>query len=368
MNEEKLSLLKLALAADIGSTRLFTLLGTFGKARNVLNASKGELIHLGGVSEKTAESIIIIKDSGKAEKELVTAENNNIDVVLFNDENYPEPLKNYPDMPIVLYIKGAILEKDYTSLSIVGSRQATNYGKSVTADFAGYFIRKGITVVSGLARGIDTEAHKAAIQNKGRTIAVLGNGLLVNYPPENMILQAKIPENGAVISEYPLTKQPDKSSFPRRNRIISAFSKATLIVEAALQSGALITAKCSAEYGKDVFVVPGSIYSDFSKGTNMLIREGAMLALSPEDMVNQAPYFDIPEEEQKAQQPELLDFLNENEVAVLNLISEHDEGIHSDEIALKLNIDISHIAAIILKLEINDLIRSMPGQLYVRVR
>lgn len=368
MNEENIAILKLFLATDIGSVRFLKLLETFGKAKNVLDATKEDLLNIAGIGDKIADSIISMKESGKAEKELISAKNNNINIILYSDKEYPEPLKNHPDMPIVLYVKGTITEKDYVSLAVVGSRKSTNYGKSVATEFSGYFARKGITIVSGLARGIDTDAHIAAIQNKGRTIAVLGNGLLVNYPPENMILQAKIPENGAVISEYPLTKPPDKGSFPRRNRIIAAFTKATLVVEAALQSGALITARNSAEYGKDVFVVPGSIYSECSKGTNMLIKEGAAIVVSPEDMASQTPYFDIKEEQPQKKQSDALYFLNEDELSILNLISATDEGIHPDEIAQKLNIDVSHIAAIILKLEINELIKSMPGQLYVRVR
>lgn len=369
MNEENLSILKLFLAANIGTSRLFNLLEKFGKAENVLKAAKEDLVNVACISEKTADAIISIKDSGVAEKELTLAKNNNINLIVFNEENYPEPLKNYADMPIILYVKGDILDRDYISLSIVGSRKCTNYGKAVTADFAGVFARKGFTIVSGLARGIDTEAHIAALQNKGRTIAVLGNGLLVNYPPENRILQAKIPENGAVISEFPLNKQPDKSSFPRRNRIIAAFSKATLVVEAALPSGALTTARFCAEYGKDVFAVPGSIYSDSSKGTNMLIKEGAIPAFGPDDMIKQTSYFKVPEE-QKAEQAEFTDILNlnEDEKNVFDLISKSDEGLHADEIAHALNIEISNIAAIILKLEINGLIKTMPGQLYIKVR
>ncbi|MDR1195211.1 MAG: DNA-processing protein DprA [Endomicrobium sp.] len=368
MNEENISILKLFLAADIGTVRLFKLLEKFGKAENVFKAKRSDLINVAGIGEKTADAIIDIKDSGKAEKELTIAKNNNISLTMFTEENYPEPLKDYPDMPLILYVKGNITDKDYASLSIVGSRKATNYGKSVTDEFAGYFARKGITIVSGLARGIDTQSHIAAIQNKGRTIAVLGNGLMVNYPPENMILQAKIPENGAVISECPLTKQPDKSSFPRRNRIIAAFSRATLVVEASLQSGSLITARYCAEYGKDVFAVPGSIYSEFSAGSNMLIKEGASVVLNVKDMADQTPYFNILEEERSERQQEFSNLLNKSEQTVLDLISKNDEGLHADEIAQQLNIEISAIAAIILKLEINGLIKPMPGRLYVRAR
>jgi DNA protecting protein DprA len=370
MNEENLSILKLVLAADIGPTRMHRLLLAFGSARNVFEASKAELLTVEGISDKIAEAIILIKDSDKAEKELTLAKNNGIELIFFNEAKYPKILKDYDDMPIILYVKGTFIEQDLNSISIVGSRKATNYGKTATSEFSGYFAKRGVTIVSGLARGIDTEAHIAAIQSKGRTIAVLGNGLLVNYPPENTILQVKIPENGAVISEYPLTKAPDKSSFPRRNRIIAAFSKATLVIEAEQQSGALITARCAAEYGKDVFAVPGSIHSDFSKGTNRLIKDGAIPALSPEDMASQMPY--LPEETKveteisQSESPEST--LDETENAVLDFISKNDEGVHADLIAQELNIDISQVAIIILKLEVSGLIRTMPGQIYVRVR
>lgn len=367
MNEENLSIFKLFLASNSGSLRISRLLEKFGKAENVFKASAGDLMNISGIGAKTAEAIVKIKDSGEAERELALARKNEIGLVMFNEENYPQPLKNYLDMPAVLYVKGNISAKDYSSLSIVGSRKCTNYGKAAAADFAGFFARREITVVSGLARGIDTEAHKAAIQNKGRTIAVLGNGLLVNYPPENRRLQSEIPDNGAVISEYRLTKFPDKSTFPRRNRIISALSQATLVIEAAQKSGALITARYSVEFGKDVFVLPGNIYSQASKGSNMLIKEGAAIALSPEDMSDQTPYFAIKRAGRKTKKRRQ-DALDEAEKRVLELISDSPEGLYADEMAEKLNIEISSIAAIILRLEINGLIRPMPGQLYIRAR
>ncbi|MCL2335527.1 MAG: DNA-processing protein DprA, partial [Endomicrobia bacterium] len=275
MNEENLSLLKLFLSDDLGPVRCFRLLSVFKSAKAVLAAKKSDLTAVEGISEKTADNIKNALESDKAEKELELAAANKVDILLFNDDRYPDSLRDFGDRPPVLYVKGTLKERDAASISIVGSRQATNYGKSVTAEFAGWFAQRGITIVSGLARGVDTEAHVTALKEKGRTIAVLGNGVLVTYPPENTVLQTKIPESGALVSEFPLLRQPDKTTFPRRNRIIAMLSKATLVTEASQSSGALITAKMCAEYGKDVFAVPGSIYSIFSKGANSLIKQGA---------------------------------------------------------------------------------------------
>lgn len=366
MNEERLSVFKLFLASDIGIKRFSKLIDRFGSAGEVLRASGKSILEIDGFGEKTAKEIENINKSGKAEKEIELAGKNNIRIVLFSDPQYPQELKNYSDMPLVLYIKGEIPENDGKSLAIVGARKATLYGKTVTGEFASYFAKRGITIISGLARGIDTEAHMAALDNKGRTVAVLGNGLLVNYPPENRKLQEKIPESGAVISEFPLLMQPDKSSFPRRNRIVAALSKAVLVTEASEKSGAMITARIAAEYGKDVFAVPGSIYSGLSKGTNRLIQDGAYPALKPEDIYGFAPLESDGGLFPAALQADIK--LEKTEKDVLKLIGSCDEGANFDTIANRLSIDISDLSAIMLKLEISGLVKTMPGQIYIRVR
>ncbi len=363
MNEENLSLFKLFLASDIGTVRLANLLECFGSAQNVLRASKTDLKTIIGIGDKIAQEIIDISTSFKAEKELEEAARNNITILLYNDAAYPAPLKDFDDKPVALYIKGSIKDIDFSSISVVGSRRVTNYGKSVTAEFSTYFAKRGVTIVSGLARGVDTQAHVSALESGGRTIAVLGNGLLVNYPPENRNLQNKIPENGAIISEFPLNRQPDRGTFPRRNRIIAAFSKATLVTEAAKGSGAVITAKFCADYGKDVFAVPGSIYSEYSRGSNELLKEGVFPATSPQEMAQQLDWL-VPKNVYN--QPDTI--LSTMEKSVLALIEKNDDGVHADTISQELNIDISDIAAILLKLEINKLIRNTPGQFYTKIR
>jgi DNA processing protein len=362
MNEKEFSLFKLILSGDIGSVRFFRLLEKFGDAGSVLKAEKKDLMSVEGIGAILSEAIVNTSVSEKAEKELELAKKNNISVVLYTDSNYPKPLRELPGKPLVLYIKGTILEKDFESISIVGSRKISNYGKIVTSDFASYFAKKGITIVSGLARGVDTLAHITALENKSRTIAVLGNGLLVNYPPENKKLQEVISQNGAVISEFPLKQPPEKGTFPRRNRIIAGLPKATLLTEAGIGSGATITARFCAEYGKDVFAVPGSIYSNVSKGTNDLIQNGACMALSPQNMAQQLGW--LTKNELKKQIG--LGCLDKIETAILNLIENDSDGLPTDLIAEKLNLDISETSAALLKLEITGLIKNTPGQIYIR--
>jgi DNA processing protein len=362
MNEKWLSLFKLILSGDLGSVRVFRLLEKFGDAESVLKAGKKDLMSVEGIGAIVSGAIVNSSVSGKAEKELELAKKNNISIVLYTDTNYPESLRELPGKPLVLYIKGSILEKDFDSISIIGSRKISNYGKTVTLEFASYFAKKGVTIVSGLARGVDTLAHITALENKSRTIAVLGNGLLVNYPPENKKLREVIAQNGTVISEFPLKQQPDKGTFPRRNRIIAGLSKATLITEAGIGSGATITARFCAEYGKDVFAVPGSIYSKVSKGTNDLIQNGAYIALSPQNMVQQLGWLTKNELNKQIG----LRCLNKIETAVLSLIENDSDGLPTDLIAEKLNLDISETSTALLKLEITGLIKNTPGQIYIR--
>ncbi|MDR2436673.1 MAG: DNA-processing protein DprA [Endomicrobium sp.] len=268
MNEKELSLFKLILSADIGSIRFFKLLDEFGNAQSILKAREKDLMSVEGIGTSVSEAIINSSISRKAETELELAQKSNISTVLYTDVNYPKPLRDLPGKPLVLYIKGT----DFDSISIVGSRNISNYGKTVTSEFASYFSKKGITIVSGLARGVDTLAHITALENESRTIAILGNGLLVNYPTENRKLQEIIPQNGAIISEFPLKQMPGKGTFPRRNRIIAGLSKVMLLTEAGIGSGATITARFCAEYGKDVFAVPGSIYQMYQKAQMTLYK------------------------------------------------------------------------------------------------
>lgn len=229
----------------------------------------------GIVFEATANTICNGRKTIDPKHEIRLAKENEINIITINDGEYPEGLKLISDPPIVLYIKGKISKNDRLSIAIVGSRNASSYGRNVCSIFAKDLSKLGITIVSGMARGIDTIAHKACLEAGGRTIAVLGSGLLQVYPPENRPLYEEIAQNGAVISEFPLNMEPLANNFPRRNRIIAGFSLGCVVVEAKERSGALITARCAMEYGREVFAVPGEIMKETSKGTNKLIKEGA---------------------------------------------------------------------------------------------
>ncbi|MDR1418654.1 MAG: DNA-processing protein DprA [Endomicrobium sp.] len=360
MNERDLSLFKLIFNTDISTAKLFKLLKKFGDIDTIAKLNKKDLMSINGIGNFLAEKIITSLNSDKTLKEFELAEKNNIKIILYNSNLYPKPLENLPDKPLVLYIKGNIRESDYNSISIVGSRKISNYGKTVTSDFASYFANLGVTIISGLARGVDALAHSCAIKNNSRTIAVLGNGLLINYPPENKTLQEEIAQNGAIISEFPLTQKPDKSTFPRRNRIVAGLSKATLVTEASLNSGALITARICADYGRDVFAVPGNIYSEVSKGTNELIQNGAGAALTPQYLANILGFTlkNNKDTEKK---------LKGLELEVLNLIEDSENGIPLDLIVNKLNTNILETSCILLKLELTGFIKTAPGQIYFRI-
>ena len=363
MKKDNLATFKLSITQDIGYIRFFNLIKAFGSAQDVFLAGIKDLINVEGIGEKTAKAIISMGKSDLAYEEIEKAKAHKINIVLYDDDRYPASLRDCADKPLVLYIKGSLGPKDDECISIVGSRNMTSYGKSLTAEFAGYFARMGITIVSGLARGVDTQSHIAALENNTRTIAVLGNGLLVNYPPENASLQAKIAQKGAIISEYPLDMAPNKSTFPRRNRIISGLSKAVLITEAAINSGALISARYAAEYGRDVFAVPGNIYSRMSEGSNFLIQNGAYPVLSPKDMHKHMSFagFKNAPSPQERKKPKLSDI----ERKILSIIESSQTGITLDMIVYKMKCDIADISPIILNLELNDLIESLPGQAFM---
>lgn len=243
-----------------------------GKIKGLFSVSCSRLSEI--VGENIASTICNERGKIDPKREIKLAKENGIDIITIDDDEYPESLKLISDPPIVLYIKGEISKNDNLSIAIVGSRNASSYGRNVCSIFAKGLAKLGFTIVSGLARGIDTIAHRSCLEVGGRTIAVLGSGLLQVYPPENKPLYEEIAQNGAVISEFPLNTEPMADNFPRRNRIIAGLSLGCVVVEAKERSGALITARLAMEYGKEVFAVPGEIMKETSKGTNKLIKEG----------------------------------------------------------------------------------------------
>jgi DNA processing protein len=359
------ALVALNMVADIGTIRLNKLLGYFGKPENIFKAPQEKLVRIYGIGEKTAGKIASFREQD-LDREFALAKKQGLKIITQDDESYPENLKNIPDPPIVLYIKGELEKEDKFSIAIVGSRRASFYGLSLAEKFAFELSARGFTVVSGMARGIDTSAHKGALKEAGRTIAVMGSGFNQIYPQENKKLSEKISQNGAVISELPLDAEPLPQNFPRRNRVISGLSLGVLVVEAAQNSGALITADFALEQGREVFALPGKVDSRTSFGTNGLIKQGAKLVSCVDDILEE---FILPAagyKKEGAVPDKNLDssLPSKEESKLYGLIS--DQAVQLEELLEKTALDIPSISAILLRLEMKKLVKQLPGKQFVR--
>jgi DNA processing protein len=285
-------LLALNRIPGLGSKRLEALLNAFGSGERVWQASPRELMKVPSIGKNLAYAVAKARSSIDPDDEMKMIKSMGISLLSLKDEGYPINLKNIYDPPILLYIKGQLETRDLASIAVVGSRKASSYGRRVARRLSTQLVENSVTVVSGLARGIDTEAHRGALEGGGRTIAVMGSGLDVIYPPENERLFEAITRSGAVVSEFPPGTPPEARNFPARNRIISGLSFGTVVVEAREGSGSLITANFALEQGREVFAVPGDIYRWGSRGTNGLIKDGAKLVESVQDILEEISFFD----------------------------------------------------------------------------
>lgn len=371
ISSERRSVIALNLINEIGPVRLGRLVNYFGSAEIALNATKNELVLVEGVSPGIAEKIIMTAQSGVVGKEMDLAEKSGASVITFLDDEYPERLKNLPDSPAVLYVCGTIMPRDVFSVAVVGTRRPTNYGRSVASKFSGDFALSGVCTVSGLARGIDTEVHKSTLASGGRTIAVVGSGLNCHYPPENRKLEEKISNAGAVISEFPMNFPPDKSNFPRRNRLISGLALATVVVEADIKSGALITARFALEQGKEVFAVPGPIFSKYSNGPHSLLKMGAHPAESAHDVIGEIkPLADLFRERKKPScgTPADIKPVDGDEKKIIDMLESRFDGASIDYLSANLRIPAGALSSRLVELELKGLVRSLPGKVFVRNR
>ena len=356
-------LIVLNMVDDIGSVRTQGLLKYFGSLENIFKADEVQLKKVKGISPLITSKIPQAIKEINLKKELDLIKKHGVKVVTFLDQDYPENLKNIYDPPVVLYIKGKILPEDKLAVAIVGSRLASFYGIETAEKFGFELASHGITIVSGLARGIDSSSHKGALKAKKRTIAVLGSGVANIYPEEHKDLADKISESGAVISEFPMFTRPDKGNFPKRNRIISGLSLGVICVEAAEKSGALITCDCALEQGREVFAVPGKVDSMTSKGTNKLIKQGAKLALGVEDILEE---LNIETFFRSANGEDNAPILDKYESLVYTLLSSDPKYI--DDICLESGIAPNRIAGILLNLEIKKFAKQLPGKNFVLLR
>ena len=283
-------------------------------------------------------------------------------VLTWQDDAYPPQLRHIHSPPPLLYVKGELWPEDEWAVAMVGTRRSTVYGKEAARTLAANLARNGVTIVSGLARGIDAQAHRAALEAGGRTIAVLGSGIDIIYPPEHKKLTQAVIENGAVVTEYALRTPPEGSNFPPRNRIISGLSLGVIIVEAGVTSGALITADYAAEQGRDVFAVPGNIFHRGSQGTNRLIQQGAKPILSVEDVLEELNLTMVSQQaEVRAVVPE-----NETEATLLEYIT--TEPVHVDEIGRKSGLPIARVSSTLALMELKGMVRQVGGMNYVLAR
>lgn len=287
---------------------------------------------------------------------------NNIKITTILDENYPKNLKNITNPPEVMYYKGTIKDDDFYSIAFVGSRKCTSYGKNATKFLVKEISKLGITVVSGVAQGIDSIAHKSALEVGNRTLGVLGNGIDVIYPASNKSLYLDIEKNGAIISEYPLKTKPSAYNFPLRNRIISGFSLGVVVVEAMEKSGSLITASLAGEQGREIFAVPGNINSIYSKGTNSLIKDGAKIVTCLDDILEEI-YILKDRYYNKVKDFKISESLSEEEYIILDLLK--NGNLSSDEISELSGLGISKICSILTELELKNLIEEIDGQIFL---
>ncbi|MHC1784456.1 MAG: DNA-processing protein DprA [Anaerolineaceae bacterium] len=349
------------LVRGIGSVRLKSLVGFFGRI-DIAWQAPADALAAAGLPSSVVENMLAVRQESQPDDLLEKALKDGIQVITWEDEQYPERLKTIDQSPPVIYVKGAISLEDEWAVGIVGTRRVTGYGRQVTEELATYLANNHITVISGLARGVDAAAHQAVLKAGGRTLAVLGCGVDVIYPPEHKKMADAVIENGALISDYPPGTAPESGNFPPRNRIISGLARALVVVEAGVESGALITARYAVEQGREVYAVPGSIYAPMSKGTNKLIFDGAAPLLKMDDVLQS---LDI-EKVQAYKQARL--FLPADDMEKKILAELGDEPVHIDEIRAGADISAADAISKLTILELTGHVKNVGEMNYVLIR
>ena len=345
----------------IGPAKFQALLDHFGDLQSAWEATADEL-RAAGLDRRALRSLLSTREKLDLDAQVTRLEKASVKVLTWQSPEYPERLRHIYHPPPVLYLRGSLTLADEWSVAVVGTRRATVYGKEAARHIASELARTGVTVVSGMARGIDATAHKAALDSGGRTIAVLGSGVDVAYPAENRHLMLRVIEQGALLSEYALGTPPEASNFPPRNRLISGLVQGVVIVEAAERSGALITADYAVEQGRDVFAVPGNMFNRNSVGCNRLIQQGAKLVLSVDDILEELNLTMV------AQQQELQAVVPENETEsqVLDLLS--SDPLHVDEIVRRTALPVSKVSSTLALMELKGMVRQVGGMNYILAR
>ncbi len=364
------SYLHLHLTAGVGPTIFRQLLQTFGSASAALKADRSALACVEGIGRIRADGIVSARQQVDVDKELSLVAKAGVELLCWDRPAYPVGLKNIYDPPPILYVDGQLQPEDATAIAIVGTRHPSRYGLEQAERFAAALARAGFTIVSGLAWGIDSAAHRGALKADGRTIAVQGCGLGHIFPPENADLYRAITAQGAVISEFPMLAEPLRENFPRRNRIISGLSLGVLIIEGPLRSGAMITARTAAEQGREVFALPGRLDNLAAAGTNQLIRDGACLVRSLEDILDelgdlgQTMRPGTAHADQPPSAPALPAKLPNREKSVLAAAT--DEPMTIDEFCAATNLSAGQVSSALTMLQLKGLVRQLAGARFLR--
>jgi DNA processing protein len=350
----------------VGPVRLRKLLEVFKEPQEILAAKRGELRKVEGIGNEVADQISNWESTVDLAAELERVRDFGATVITQESPSYPRSLREIHAPPIVLYVWGELEDRDHHAIGIIGARRTTHYGTESAKKLSYQLAYAGLTVISGLARGIDTAAHQGALAAKGRTIAVIGSGLAKLYPPENAALAEKIRSgNGAIVSEFSMEIEPDRQTFPMRNRIISGWSHGILVVEAGLNSGALITAAQALEQGRSVYAVPGHINAPSAMGSNRLIQQGAKLVMDASDILDDLQIL-LPETKPSAEAAARpLPPLSEEERRVYDAIDATETSI--DEITQRTKLSSAAVSSNLLQLELKRLVKQLPGKYFVKL-
>lgn len=405
LSKQTTDLIHLNLIQGIGQKTILFLMDKFGSAEKILNATSQELEDIGELSPNARNSLTQKNLGCPLEHELALINEFGCYVITYYDDDYPLLLKQIDTPPLLLYVRGELKPEDAVSIALVGSRQAKDYGRRVSYQLSYQLAKRGLTITSGLAKGIDTCAHRGALDANGRTIAVMGNGLSIVYPAANSKLVERIIEAGALISEFPMGMKPRAENFPIRNRIISGLTFGTVVVEASNRSGALITARLASEQGREVFAVPGQIFSELSTGTHRLIDAGAKLINTVEDLLEALPQHyrnqittqtpvtgsdadtiiqqPLPDKKRTPQQtdPTTVDInTSDNKKVAANIPMPDltpDENVvfnaieipasHIDTIVRSTELPINQVSSVLLMLELKGIIEQLPGKMFSKV-
>jgi len=366
--QERLSALRLHLATGIGPRLFSALVERFGSAEAAAEASATDLAETAGIREESAQKIRESLDLAEPEAELERARAAGVQLVFRGEAAYPIALTYLADAPPALYVKGNLVAEDAQAMGVVGMRRCSLYGQDQAERIAGGLARVGFTIVSGLARGIDSAAHRGALAAGGRTIAVLGNGLATVYPPENRRLADAVAAQGALVSEFPMETAPQAENFPRRNRILAALGLGVVVVEAGVRSGSLITARLAAELGKEVFAVPNRVDAPGAAGVHALIRDGAKLVESVADILDEFPDLEVQpaagEDVPRQAGLTLKANLSAEEARLMEVLD--GEPAPLETLAARAGLSAPQTAGAMTLLELKGLVRALPGGRFLR--